>query len=459
MQPSNEGRNPFSQEAEQGVLGAMLINPELIDALAADLLYSDFYFEQNRVVYRAIMTLKARNASVDFLTVADEVDTMPSGDPAIIYCTDLHRNTPSAANAKAYAQIVHERAIDRELISAAQRIHDIAHSSSPTQDKISSAQSEILGVDAEAATPEVMHAWDVMGSHVDELERRFLLKGAMDGLSTGLVDLDKQLCGLKPEQLIVIAGRPKMGKTTFAMGIARHNAFRAQKSVLVVSLEMSNAQIMDRLIAAEGEVPLGAIKSGEALGTHGSQITYAAGQVKQSKLTLSDRPGLTISRIRTMARRHKMVHGLDLLVIDHIGLLDAEDKAMNALARVSEITRQAKLMAKELRIPVIILSQLNRSLEQRPNKRPIPSDLRDSGTIEQDADVVMFVYRDEVYHEDTQDRGVAEIIIGLGRDVETGTIRTAFQGQYNRFVDLTGYAREEAAPPPPKVVPMRGMQI
>lgn len=451
-------RSPYSQEAEQSVLGAMLIKPELIDAITADILESDFYFEPNRIVYRAIMKLKAQAVAVDFMTVADQIDTMPDGEPALVYCTNLHRNTPSAANASVYARIVHERAIDRALIASCQRIHEIAHSSSGTLEKISAAQAEILAIDGQSATPETMHAWEVMGDHVNELERRFKNNGAMDGLSTGLVDLDEALCGLKPEQLIVIAGRPKMGKTTFAMGIARHNAFRAKKSVLAISLEMSNAQILDRLIAAEGTVPLSGLKSGEALGTHGNQITFAAGQVKESKLTLSDRPGLTISRIRTMARRHKMIHGLDLLLIDHIGLLDGEDRSMNSLARISEITRQAKLMAKELKIPVVILSQLNRSLEQRPNKRPIPSDLRDSGTIEQDADIVLFVYRDEVYNPDTNQKGIAEIIIGLGRDVEAGTIYTAFQGQYNRFVDLApGYvapAPEQQAKPA-----KRGMDV
>jgi replicative DNA helicase len=452
-------RSPFSQEAEQSVLGAMLIRPELIDALSADILESDFYFAENKAAYRAIMDLKSRNVAVDFLTLADAIDTMPDGQSALAYCTNLQRNTPSAANAGVYARIVHERAIDRSLIAAAQRIHEIAHSSISTQDKVSAAQSEVLGVDGESATPETIHAWDVMATHIDELERRFRLGGRMDGLPTGIKTLDDHLCGMKPEQLWVIAGRPKMGKTTFAMGIARENAIRGKKSVLVVSLEMSNGQLIDRLIAAEGTVPLNGIKSGEALGTHSDQITFAAGQIKQSKLTLSDRPGLTISRIRTMARRHKMVHGLDLLLIDHIGLLDGEDRQMNQIAKVSEITRQAKLMAKELKIPVVILSQLNRSLEQRPNKRPVPSDLRDSGTIEQDADVVLFVYRDEVYNPDTEHKGVAEIIIGLGRDVETGTFYTEFQGQYNRFADLAPGRRVEQSMDTPKVVRIRGMQI
>jgi len=433
-------RAPYSLEAEHGLLGAMLIKPELIDTVCADVTEADFNWTENGEVFRAIMALRTERKAIDFLTVADQM----GGGAAIAVTADLHKNTPSAANAAEYARIVKERSLDRSLIAAAQSIHEIAHSSVPTTDKVSSAQAEVLAIDSEAASIEIVHAGDVMRAHVDELERREQLNGKMDGLSTGLKDLDAKVNGLKPEQLVVVAGRAKMGKTTFAMGIARHNAIRAGKQVLVISLEMSNQQIMDRLIAAEGEVPLGALKDGSATRTYATQVTGAAGKIIQSGLCLSERPGLTISRIRSMARRHKMTRGLDLLVIDHLGLVDAEDSSMNTLARVSEITRQSKLLARELKIPVILLSQLNRALEQRSDRRPIPSDLRDSGTIEQDADLVFFVYRDEVYDANTPYKGIAEIIVGIARDVEQGTVFTAYQGHYNRFVDLApGYRMPE----------------
>lgn len=446
-------RSPYSLEAEHGLLGAMLIKPELIDSVCADLAESDFHWQENGEVFRAIMALRSENKAIDFLTVADQM----GGGAAVAITADMHKNTPSAANASEYARIVKERSLDRALIGAAQSIHEIAHSSTPTTDKVAAAQAEVLAIDGESATVEIVHAADVMRVHVDELERRELLKGKMDGLSTGLKDLDEKVNGLKPEQLIVVAGRAKMGKTTFAMGIARHNAIRAGKQVLVISLEMSNQQIMDRLIAAEGGVPLGALKDGTATRSHSTEVTAAAGKIFQSGLFLSERPGLTISRIRAMARRHKMTHGLDLLVIDHLGLIDAEDSSMNTLARVSEITRQSKLLARELRIPVILLSQLNRALEQRSDRRPIPSDLRDSGTIEQDADMVFFVYRDEVYDEHTPYKGIAEIILGIARDVEQCTVFTAYQGQYNRFVDLApGYRMPEPKQEKPKT---RGVQF
>jgi replicative DNA helicase len=423
-------RDPYSLEAENGVLGAMLIKPELIDMLSADLAEADFYWEANRETYRAILSLRAEGKAVDFLTVAERMGVN------IAETAELQRNTPSAANAQEYSRIVKARSLDRSLINAAQTIHEIAHSDSATADKVSAAQAEVLAIDGTAASQEIIHAGDVMRAHIEELERREELKGAMDGLSTGLADLDAKINGLKPEQLIVVAGRAKMGKTTFAMGIARHNAIRANKQVLVISLEMSNAQIMDRLIAAEGGVPLGALKDGSATTEYSLQVTAAAGKIINSGLCLSERPGLTISRIRSMARRHKMVRGLDLLIIDHLGLIDAEDSSMNTLARVSEITRQSKLLARELKIPVILLSQLNRALEQRADRRPMPSDLRDSGTIEQDADLVFFVYRDEVYDPNSAHKGIAEIIVGIARDVEQCTVFTSYQGQYNRFMDL-----------------------
>lgn len=431
-------RDPYSLEAEHGFLGALMMRPELVDVLCADVKISDFYWPENGQVYQAILKLANNHQKIDHITVMDAVGVFDNGDSPIAYIAEIAKNTPSAANAGQYAKIIRERAIDRSLLDAAQKIHESAFGNMSTAEKLAMAQSEVMGIDSKSATVEIVDAADVMRDHVEELQRRFDLGGRMDGLATGIDELDKAICGMKPGQLIVIAGRAKMGKTTFAMGIARHNAVRAKKQVLVVSLEMSNAQLMDRLLAAEGGIPLSAIKDGTVCASHDTQLAAAAGLIIGSSLKLSDRPGLTISRVRAMARRHKNQHGLDLLLIDHLGLLDGEDPRMTQLQKVSEITRQAKLMANELGCPVILLSQLNRSLEQRADKRPIPSDLRDSGTIEQDADIVLFVYRDEVYHPETTRRGWAEIIIGLGRDIEAQTIHAKYEGHFNRFVDRKG---------------------
>lgn len=437
-------REPYSQEAEQGVLGAMLIRPELIDILAADLKPDDFFFAYNRAVFKAILQLQAENRAVDFLTVAEAIGEMPNGDSPLAYCAELHRNTPSAANAKAYAAIVLERATDRALVEAAEVIRDLAESDANTEDKIARAHSEIMAINSTSTASETISAGDAVAAHIAELERREQLGGKIDGLETGIEALDQRLLGLKGGQLIVIAGRPAMGKTTLAMNIADHNAVRCGHPVLVYSLEMTNAQLIDKSLASLGSIPLNALRDGSAVNRYSQALSLTATRLKESGLTLYDRRSAPINRIRSSARRHKLRYGLKLLVVDHVGLVDVDDAKASPVQRVSEVTRQLKLLAMELDVPVIMLSQLNRLLEQRPNKRPVPSDLRDSGSVEQDADTIIFVYRDEVYHDDTPDRGVAEIILGKVRDGETGTVRCRYQGKYSLFSDLNGYT-----PPPP----------
>lgn len=439
-------RDPYSLEAEHGLLGALINKPELIDLLSVDLKASDFHWPANAEIYRAVMAMASERKHIDYITVADSIGTLEGGDSALAYCAEISINTPSTANAQSYATVIRERAIDRQLVVAAQNIHEMAYGTQTTAEKLAAVQAEVLSIDADSATPEVLDISDIMRDHVEELQRREDLGGRMDGLGTGIKKLDEAVCGMKPGQLIVVAGRAKMGKTTFAMGLARHVGIREQKKVLIVSLEMSKTQLMDRILSAEGTIPLSSLKDGTASGRFGNELSSASLIAMRSGLRISDRPGLTISRVRAMARRQKRTNGLDLLMIDHLGLLDGEDPRMNTLQKVSEITRQAKLMANELQIPVILLSQLNRALEQRPNKRPIASDLRDSGSIEQDADIVMFVYRDEVYDPNSQYKGVAEIILGIGRDIEAQTVMVGFEGQYNRFVNLDQNWR----PPAPK---------
>lgn len=430
-------RDPYSLEAEQGVLGAMLIDPSLIDVLSEDLKAEDFHWPDHADIFRAVTDLHARQQGVDFLTVAELIGALENGDNALGYVAEIQHGTPSVANAKSYANIVRERSLDRRLLQVSATIHEIAHSTAETADKVAQAQSEVLAIEGASNTADVVSAWDVLIEHLPVLERREEMKGELDGLATGLPDLDNYLQGLKSEQLIIIAGRPAMGKTTLAMNIAAHAAIREKKKVLVFSLEMANGQLMDRFLAAEGRIPLQEIKSGRGFaGENGIKMNAAAGKIRDSGLDMSDRPGLTMSRIRSIARRKKLRTGLDLILIDYLQLLDEEGGSGNRTEAVSAMSRGAKLMARELGVPVIMLSQLNRSLEQRPNKRPMCSDLRESGAIEQDADIILFVYRDEVYHPDTEYKGIAEIIIGKGRDIETGTVKTVFNGQYSRFDPL-----------------------
>lgn len=447
MEDDQLQRPSYSQEAEQAVLGAMLIKPELIDILSADLKESDFFFADNRAVFKAIMALRGRNRDIDFLTVGEHIGELIDGTPAFAYTAELHKNTPSAANAKSYAQTVIARGVDRALVAACYNISEIANGDGSAEDKIAAATAEISSINTGSGEPETVHIRSALREHIEELERRQNLGGAIDGLSTGSEKLDAKIQGLKSGGLYVIAGRPKMGKTTLAMNWADHQAVVEKKQILVFSLEMTKKQLVDKSLASIGSIPLDALKTGAVLNDYPKELLEASAKLEQSGLELYDRKGATINRIRSVSRRHKMKHGLHAIYVDHIGLVDVDDHRASAVQRVSEITRSLKLLAKELDVPVIALSQLNRELEKRPNKRPIPSDLRDSGTIEQDADMIIFVYRDEVYEPRTEYRGVAEIIIGVARDIEPCTVKLRYQGKYSLFSDLSKDYEEPESPP------------
>lgn len=448
----NQLHQPFSQEAEQAVLGAMLIKPELVDILSADLKESDFFFAENKQIFKSIVALQSNNQPVDFLTVGEHAGQLRDGSPAFAYAAELHKNTPSAANAKSYAATVLARSVDRELAVIAQNIHEIAYGEGSPENKITQAQAEVMGIQSESSTPETISAGVILKGHIEELERRQSLDGKVDGLSTGIESLDKVIMGLKDGGFYIVAGRPKMGKTTFVMNIADHVAVVQRECVLVYSLEMTKAQLMDKSLSSLGSIPLDLLKSGAALESHPKEILDASAKITDAPLEVYARKSATISQIRSVARRfaqkYKQRTGnrLRLLVVDHIGLVDDDDPRAGAVQRISSITRGLKLLAQELGVAVIALSQLNRDLEKRDNKRPIPSDLRDSGSIEQDADAVFFVYRDEYYHPNTDYPGVAEVICPVARDFPPFIQRVRYQGKYSAFSDLSA----EYEPPEPR---------
>lgn len=448
-------RDPYSIEAEHGLLGAMMIRPELIDTLSDDLSPESFYFVENAEVFRGIMAVRATGKAVDFLTVGEQIGNLPNGDRALAYCAEIVDNTPSVASAKTYAGIVRERAIERALYSLGEQAMEIAQGTEDVQAKIAAVQAAAMSIDCGAGDDDIVKAGDVMADQIDvwqERHDRHARGETLIGISTGLKDLDDKLGGLQPDHLYVVAGRPAMGKTTLAMGFVGEAAIRQKKSALVVSLEMNKGQLIDRLVASEGRIPLTLVKNGTACQDHGAELSAAAGVIQHAPLFIADKAGSSIGRIRSLARRHKMRYGLDLLMIDYLQLVEGDGG--NRTEEVSSISRGCKLLAGELGIPVVLLSQLSRKCEERPNKRPVPSDLRESGAIEQDADVILFVYRDEVYHENTEAKGIAEIIIGKGRDVETGTVRTAFLGQYNRFENLAAGWVPAPKAQPEKVTPL-----
>lgn len=425
----------YSLEAEHGVLGAILKQPHLIDVLTSDLKPDDFYWLENQELFRLIIRLNDDGVSIDPIVIASHQESLTDDVKTLVYAVELAMNVPSVANAKTYAQIVKERAQLRLLASIANQLNELAYEESPIDEKISAAQSMVLSLDGEASEGECELVEDILYAHIEVLEAREEKQGELDGLSTGIGDLDKQLQGLKPGQMIVIAGRPSMGKTTIAMNIAEDVALRQNKPAVVFSLEMSKTQLMDRMLASTGRLPLSAIKDGTASRDYNLQLNAGAAKVKGKKLIVSDATGMTVGRIRSMARRQRHKYGeLGAIVIDYLGLLEGEGS--NRTEAVSAMSRQIKLMARELNCPVIVLAQLNRGCEQRPDKRPVLSDLRESGAIEQDADIVLFVYRDEVYHPETEAKGIAEILIRKNRDGEVGVVRTAFLGKYSRFEQL-----------------------
>ncbi|AGA72955.1 MULTISPECIES: replicative DNA helicase [Pseudomonas] len=434
-----------SLEAEHGVIGAMLRQPHLIDVLSDELAPEAFAWEDNADLYRLILELHSDGNPVDVITLSDRRAELPSGTRTLAYAGEIQANTPSVANAKAYAQIIRDRAICRQLAAAAERINDVAHEQASIEDKISLAQSIVLGLDASGNDGECQMICDILAQHVDVLQDRLdrLQNGvSMDGLGTGIPDLDGYTQGLKPGQMIVVAGRPAMGKTTLAMNVAADVAIHQRKPVLVVSLEMTKTQLMDRLLAAVGGIPLPSLKTGECASDHSTELAAATMLLRDAPICVSDVPVMTMPRIRAIARRQaNRMGGMGLVVIDYLGLMEGEGKGRTE--DVTAMSRQIKLLARELSCPVIVLSQLNRGCEARPDKRPVLSDLRESGAIEQDADIVMFVYRDEVYHPNTQDKGIGEILIRKNRDGKIGMVPTAFQGDRSRFMPLANHSRQE----------------
>lgn len=436
-----------SIEAEHGVLGAMLIQPHLIDVISEDLEADAFAHPENADLYRLILDVAADGKPVDIITLSERRARLANDMPTLAYAGEIQMNTASAANAKEYARIIRERAVARQMADVAATIHDLAHEQASIEDKIAQAQALVLGIDAGGADVECQMLEDILRDHVDVLEARHerSLKGiVIDGLCTGLPELDKYTQGLKPGQMIVLGGRPAMGKTTLAMNIAADVGIQQKGKVLVISLEMSKEQLVDRLIAAAGGIPLPALKDGSCCNSHGTELGAATFRLKGSSIAVSDVPVMTMPRIRAVARRqrHRM-GGLDLIVIDYLGLVEGDGKG-----RVDDVTtmsRQVKLLAREMGVPVILLCQLNRGCESRPDKRPVLSDLRESGAIEQDADIVMFVYRDEVYFPNSEAKGIGEILIRKNRDGELATVFTAFQGDKSRFVPLAAGAYNRAA--------------
>ena len=434
----------FHIESEQSVLGGLLIDPnafERIDFLAE----SDFYREDHRLIFRHISMMLADRKPVDVITVAESLlsSGIPEDHVGLPYLGELQVNTPSAANITRYAEVVRAKRSLRDLFEASARIAEVAQADSQlsAEDRIDEAQAIIFAL-AESRQASGKDEDDDIGSIlpgvVEDIQGRFDRGGQITGISTGFHDLDEKTCGLQGGDLIIIAGRPSMGKTAISLNIAEHVAANEGKPVLVFSMEMSKKQLVERSISSLGGVSMQNIRTGQ--GIEFDRMSYAVGRLFKSPMRIVDQPALTVQQMRAKARRMARKNGLSLIVVDYIQLARGDGASTKSGSReqeVSSISRGLKALAKEFNCPVIALSQLNRKVEDRADKRPMLSDLRESGAIEQDADLIMMMYRDDYYHKESPEKGVAEIIICKQRMGETGTVKVLFQGQYSRFKSLT----------------------
>jgi replicative DNA helicase len=442
---------PHSIEAEQSVLGSMMIAPDSWDKVAEIVVEDDFYNRSHRTIFGAIIKLLSNNHSVDTVTVKDTLAQNGQLEEAggFAYLIELAKNTPSAANVTAYANVIRERAVVRELIGVAHDIADVGYNPEGrnSADILDLAETKVFEI-AEKRTGENEGPKDVTTvltktvNRLDELVKQGL---SITGVSTGYTDLDEKTSGLQRSDLIIVAARPSMGKTTFAMNLCENAMMLQDKPVLVFSLEMPAEQIMMRMLASLSRVNQTHIRTAQLDDEEWARMSGTIKTLKErDNLYIDDSSGLTPMELRTRARKiARDKGGISLIMIDYLQLMRVPSLSENRTLEIAEISRSLKALAKELEVPVVALSQLNRTLEQRADKRPINSDLRESGSIEQDADLIMFIYRDEVYNEASEFKGIAEIIIGKQRNGPIGTSRLTFQGQFSRFDNYAGPAFQD----------------
>ena len=442
---------PQSLEAEQSVLGGLLLSADGWDSVAEEVAAGDFYRPAHRAIFREIAQLADAAEPIDVITVADKLEAKGEleGVGGLPYLAELAQNTPSASNIRAYAQVVRERASLRKLIEAAQEIADSGFNPEgrTSMDLIDEAERLIMQIGEQG--PKAGGPVDVnplLKKALDRIDELFNSGGDITGLTTGFQDLDGMTSGLQPSDLVIVAGRPSMGKTSFAMNLVENAVLAQDKPILVFSMEMPADQLVIRMLSSIGRIDQTRIRNGKLEQEDWPKLTAAVNKLRDAKLYIDDTPALTPTEVRSRVRKVVRENNgeLGMVMIDYLQLMQVAGSSEGRTAEISEISRSLKAIAKEFECPMVALSQLNRSLEQRPNKRPVNSDLRESGAIEQDADVIMFIYRDEVYNEDSPDKGVAEIIIGKQRNGPIGTCRLAFIGQFTRFENLArGFGGEE----------------
>jgi replicative DNA helicase len=430
---------PHSVEAEQSVLGGLMLDNQTWDQIAGHITEIDFYRSDHRLIFRTIEALAHRNEPFDVLTVSEFLKSNQQLAEAgsDIYLFELAKNTPSSANIRAYSDIVRERSVVRQLMHTATEIADMAYNPEGrnSSELIDLAEQKIFHISEhgrQGSGPVKLADYLALAS--ERIDALYHSDAELAGTATGFTDFDGMTSGLHKGELVIVAGRPSMGKTAFAMNLAENVAIRGKAPVLVFSMEMPGEQLAMRMMSSLGRIDQNTVRTGKLSDDDWPRLSSAVSMLSEAKMFIDDTPALSPAEVRARARRIAREHGdIGLIVLDYLQLMQVPGYRENRTLEISEISRSLKALAKEMKVPVIALSQLNRSLETRTDKRPIMSDLRESGAIEQDADLIVFIYRDEVYNPDTADKGTAEIIIGKQRNGPIGRVRMTFLGQYTRF--------------------------
>ena len=438
--PRAERVPPHDLQAEESLLGAMLLSRDAISAAVETCRPEDFYRPAHTHIFDAICSLYAQGEPADPVTVADELrraDLLEAaGGPGNLVA--LQANTPAIANAAHYARIVQEHALLRRLIGVAGEIAEMGYALPEdvvaTLDK---AEAMVFDVAERRVTDSLKPLRELLAASLDHLEALYNRGDSITGVPTGYLDLDERLSGLQRSSLVIVGARPSMGKTAFALGVAAHAAMDKREPVLFFSLEMSHLELTQRLLCSEARVDSSRVRNGRLLQSDWPKVVAAMGKLGEAPLFIDDNPNLTVMEIRAKARRLKSREGLGLIVVDYLQLMSTKSSSPEyRQLEVSEVSRGLKILARELEVPVVALSQLSRALESRADKRPMLADLRESGSLEQDADVVLFIYRDEVYNKDSPDKGSAEVIIAKHRNGPTGTVQLAFLDHFTRFANM-----------------------
>lgn len=439
---------PHSVEAEQAVIGSMIMDRDAIVAVSEMLVADDFYSKQYGILFESMVELNNEYKPVDLVTLQNRLKEkdVPPEVSSLDYVKEILDSVPTSANVRHYAEIVKENATLRDLIKANEEIASECYATTrkdSLEDILDDAEKRVTAITQSRTSGDFVPIRRVVMNAMDKIEKASQQKGAVTGVPTGFIDLDYKTAGMQPSDMILVAARPSMGKTAFVLNIAQYVAFHENLCVAIFSLEMSKEQLVNRLLSLESAVDSQHIRTGQLADSEWEKLAESAGVIGRSNLIIDDTPGISIAELRAKCRKFKRDNDLKMIIIDYLQLMSGSGKhaSESRQQEISEISRSLKAIARELQVPVIALSQLSRAVEQRPDKRPMLSDLRESGAIEQDADVAMFIYRDEYYNKESERKGVAEIIIAKQRNGPTGTVELAWLPNYTKFANLDRASR------------------